>query len=71
MQHPGDRNPPRGELVFWSWMGTVDGVTRNWGHVGISLGGGRAISTAWYGRGVHEFSIASTPGGYAGWIPAV
>src|SRR5262249_35059210 len=69
-QHGGDRNPPRGALVFWSWTGTVDGKTRNWGHVGISLGNGRVISTLFYDRvngrktGIHEFNIADAPTGY-------
>jgi hypothetical protein len=68
-QHVGDQNPPRGALVFWSWSGWVTGKYRNWGHVGISLGNGQVISTAFNGvAGIHVFSLASALGGYQGWI---
>ena len=60
--HPGDRNPPRGALAFWD---TFAGGT---GHAAISLGGGWAISTSFYGNAnVHPFKIAGTDH-YLGWL---
>jgi hypothetical protein len=40
----GDRIPV-GAIIFWSWTGTIDGVTRDWGHVAISNGDGTCVST--------------------------
>lgn len=37
---------PEGAFVFFSATGPIDGETRNWGHVGLSLGDGRVIH-AW------------------------
>jgi hypothetical protein len=36
-------NAPRGSLVFWDWLGTVNGEYKNWGHVGISIGNGEFV----------------------------
>ena len=38
LKHPGDRNPPPGALVFW---------LNGWGHVALSLGGGKVAGTDW------------------------
>jgi len=38
-----DKFPPRGAVVFYDWIGTIGGVTKNWGHVAISLGNGKII----------------------------
>lgn len=68
-QRRGDLNPPKGALVFWSWVGTLDGVTRDWGHVGISLGDGRVVSSKFRtGSGVHVFRLADARASYLGWI---
>jgi hypothetical protein len=61
-RHPGDKNPPRGALVFWSTY------AKGTGHAAISLGGGWAISTEFGGSAaVHVFKIASYPTHYLGW----
>ena len=44
-RHPGNRNPPRGSAVFWT------GGSRGYGHIAISLGGGKVRSTDAGGRG--------------------
>ncbi len=44
-RHPGDRNPPRGSMVFWT------GGSSGHGHVAVSLGGGKIRSTDAGGRG--------------------
>lgn len=44
-RHPGDRNPPRGAHVFWT------GGSKGYGHVAMSLGGGRVRSTDAGGAG--------------------
>ena len=35
--------PPRGAYVFYDWSGTLNGVYKNWGHVGLSVGDGKII----------------------------
>jgi hypothetical protein len=60
-RHPGDTNPPRGALVFWSTY------AKGTGHAALSLGNGYAISTQFYGAGVHVIKIASYAQYYAGW----
>jgi len=63
-KHPGDRNAPRGALVFFrSAVGAP-------GHVAISLGNGQMIST-YDGRtaGIHTMAINSyDPSRYLGWV---
>lgn len=44
-RHPGDRNPPRGAAVYWT------GGSHGYGHIAISLGGGKVRSTDAGGRG--------------------
>jgi hypothetical protein len=64
-KHPGDKNPPKGALVFWS--------TPTDGHVALGMGGGSVASTDIHGRGtVATVSIAAvdrwlTKGNYLGW----
>jgi hypothetical protein len=38
--------PPAGAFVFFATEGMVDGVVRDWGHVGLALGDGRMVH-AW------------------------
>lgn len=65
--HPGDHAPPRGALVFYDWTGSVGGVTDNYGHVAISLGDGRIISTSVDGRvGITTLDHFAN---YDGWTP--
>lgn len=44
-RHPGNRNPPRGSFVFWT------GGSRGFGHIAMSLGGGKIRSTDAGGAG--------------------
>jgi hypothetical protein len=37
------RPPPAGALVFYACSGPIDGVSAEWGHVGLSLGVGRVV----------------------------
>ena len=41
-KHPGDFNPPAGVPVFWA----LTGPNAPYGHVALSIGGGRAISSS-------------------------
>lgn len=45
-KHPGDNNPPAGALVFWS------GGSTGAGHVALSLGGGKIVSTDYPRSGI-------------------
>jgi cell wall-associated NlpC family hydrolase len=36
---------PAGAFVFFSTTGEIDGVIRDWGHVGLAIGDGRMIHT--------------------------
>ncbi len=56
--HPGDLDPPRGAIVFWA-------VAMPLGHVGISLGDGRFVSTSVRG-GIGVAELAYFPA-YLGW----
>jgi hypothetical protein len=63
-KHPGDKNPPPGVPVYWSGG--------RYGHIALSVGGGRVRSTDWPRRGhVGECTIdqLSRAWGkrYAGW----
>ncbi|MFR9802578.1 NlpC/P60 family protein [Pseudonocardia sp. RS010] len=63
-KHPGDRNPPRGALVFFRSAAGAPG------HVAISLGNGEMIST-YDGRtaGIHIMAISAyDPSRYLGWV---
>ena len=35
--------PPAGALAFYDWHGDINGIDKNWGHVGLALGDGRVI----------------------------
>ena len=59
--------PPRGAFVFFDTAGVVDGVTRDWGHVGLALGGGRIVH-AWPVIRIDAITdVSSLPSG--GWSP--
>lgn len=45
-RHPGDRNPPRGAMVYWT------GGSKGYGHIAVSLGGGKIRSSDSGGSGV-------------------
>lgn len=64
-RHPGDRNAPRGALVFFRSAAGAPG------HVAISLGGGHMISTFdGRTRGIHVMPISAyDPSRYLGWAP--
>ncbi len=64
--HPGDRNPPRGAMAYWT------GGSNGYGHIAPSVGGGNVRSTDAGGKG----SVATVDVGwperawgltYAGW----
>jgi cell wall-associated NlpC family hydrolase len=60
--------PPLGALVFYDSVGELFGSRRDWGHVGLSLGGGDVIHAWDKVRIDHYLSLASlTPA--AGWEP--
>lgn len=42
LKHPGDDRPPAGVPVYWD-----HGTANKWGHVALSLGGGRIRTTGW------------------------
>lgn len=44
-RHPGNRNPPRGSMVYWT------GGSHGYGHIACSLGNGRVRSTDAGGSG--------------------
>lgn len=65
-RHPGDRNPPRGALPYWT------GGSHGYGHIAVSIGGGKIRSTDAGGSGrVATVSLGwvETHWGlpYAGW----
>lgn len=70
-----DGEPPRGAFVFFETSGIVDGIERDWGHVGIALGDGR-MAHPWTEIRVDPIAeVPSLPSGrwapprYLGWAP--
>ena len=69
--------PPRGAYVFYDCWGAIDGDSRNWGHIGLSLGDGQVVH-AWDKVRVDGYrdieSLDAAPGwtkpSYLGWAPA-
>jgi len=67
--------PPPGAFVFYDWTGTIHGVTKNWGHVGLSCGDGKIIH-AWGKVREDDYlaveQLEAPPGGtsprYIGWV---
>lgn len=69
-KHPGDVNAPAGALVFWS------GGSSGAGHVALSLGGGKIISTDYPRSGItSQTTIDAISSGwgehYQGWATPV
>lgn len=69
--------PPRGAFVFYDCSGPLDGVEKNWGHVGLSCGDGNVIH-AWdqvrEGNYLAVEQLEGAPGWthpkYIGWVSA-
>jgi uncharacterized SAM-binding protein YcdF (DUF218 family) len=68
-------SPPRGSYVFFDCVATLQGETRNWGHIGLALGDGRLIH-AWDVVRIddlHGVELLATAAGdhpeFAGWAP--
>jgi hypothetical protein len=64
--HPGDRNPPRGAMAYWT------GGSHGYGHIAPSVGGGDVRSTDAGGKGRVATVDVGWPEGawgltYAGW----
>ena len=68
--------PPRGAFVFFATSGPVEGVMRQWGHVGLALGDGSMVH-AWSTvrvDAIHDLDrLSGAPGWsapiYVGWTP--
>jgi len=68
--------PPRGAFVFYDCSGVIDGIKKNWGHVGLSFGDGRVIHAWDTVREDHFLAIERLSGStgwtsprYIGWTP--
>jgi len=48
-RHPGDPNPPAGAIVLWDLY--VKSLGYSAGHIALSIGGGRVVSTDWPVKG--------------------
>jgi len=67
--------PPPGAFVFYDCIGPIDGITKNWGHVGLSCGDGKVIH-AWDKVREDDYlaveQLEATPGWttprYIGWV---
>jgi cell wall-associated NlpC family hydrolase len=57
--------PPRGAFVFYDWFGTIEGVYKNWGHVGLSLGDGQLVHAWTDGPAVASYDEIGLK--YIGW----
>jgi cell wall-associated NlpC family hydrolase len=71
---PGE--PPRGSYVFFNCSGPIEGVEKNYGHIGLALGDGRMVH-AWGVVRVDAIAeVENLPGApgwtnpeYLGWAP--
>lgn len=73
---PREEIPPPGVLVFYDSFGPIQGMRKNWGHVGLSLGEGDVIHAWDRVRIDHYLEIEKLPVGdgwsqpvYLGWVP--
>lgn len=69
-RHPGDKNPPRGAMVYWT------GGSKGYGHIAVSLGGGKIRSSDANGNGTPATVSIDWPTQkwgmpYAGWADNV
>src|SRR5262245_22704699 len=69
-RHKGDRDPPRGAMVYWL------GGSHGYGHIAVAVGGGKVRSTDAGGRGKVATVSVSWPEQnwglpYAGWADNV
>lgn len=70
-----DGDPPRGAFVFFETAGIVDGIERDWGHVGLALGDGRMVHPWTDVRIDPIVDVPTLPAGrwsaprYLGWAP--
>lgn len=69
-RHPGDTNPPRGAMCYWT------GGSKGYGHIAVSLGGGKIRSSDAGGSGrpaTVDLTWPATYWGlpYAGWADNV
>jgi cell wall-associated NlpC family hydrolase len=70
-------DPTRGSYVFFHCRGSIDGVEKDYGHIGLALGDGRVIH-AWDQVRIDEIpqieQLEPAPGwtqpAYLGWAPA-
>jgi hypothetical protein len=67
--------PPVGAYVCYDCSGEIDGATRNWGHIGLSIGEGKLIH-AWHEIRIDQFEEIEqleAPGWtkprLIGWVP--
>lgn len=61
---------PRGAYVFFDAIGPLDGVVKNWGHIGLSLGDGRIVH-AWDVVRVDTIAAVEQLAGLPGWTRPV
>ena len=71
-----DGLPPKGSFVFYSATGPINGVTKDWGHVGLCIGNGDVTHTWNTIRIDNYLDVQALPGApgwtkprYLGWTP--
>ncbi len=63
-----DAPPPAGAYVFYACGGPVDGMRREWGHVGLAMGDGRVVH-AWDVVRIDDAAAISALPPAPGWDP--
>lgn len=66
----GAATPPKGAFVFYDAHGPspIDGVAKNWGHVGLCVGDGKVIHT-WDRIRIDDYRHLEELGALPGWSP--
>lgn len=59
-------SPEKGSFIFYSATGPINGITKNWGHVGLALGSGKIIHT-WDVIRIDEYLDVETLSNAPGW----
>ena len=69
-------HPPKGSFVFYGTTGLIDGVKKDWGHVGLCIGNNKVIHTWNVIRIDNHLDVQTLPNApgwsapkYLGWTP--
>lgn len=69
-QHAGDAPAGLDVPVYFSYTATIDGINKNWGHIGVRLANGQFWSDGKVYASIQAYTASHSPK-YAGWGESV